>query len=158
MMRRYILLFLFFFTMQSVFAIKLRVITAQSLDMEIDSSDFTGGGGTDFQSQESSANTKFFWITQSSGNWQIEVSLNTPSYWPSSLSVEVRRTGNGFGGSVSGGTSYITLSGTGQFFFSGSGNPLLIPFQYRISGDIAASGTNVDVYTAEIIYTVIDGF
>lgn len=90
--------------------------------------------------------------------WSVHVHQSVTSNWDPSLKLSVQRTGSGTGVAIlSGGTSYIQLSGTSQPFFSGlltlfSGNRDNIPIQYQISGLSVA--LPVKTYTTTVTYTI----
>lgn len=86
------------------------------------------------------------------------------SDWNNNLSLQVIRTGAGTaggfgGGSITGGSSYITLTNSPQVFFSGttgflSGSRTSIPIQYRITGISVL--LPVKTYTTTVVYTLSD--
>ncbi|TLV03873.1 hypothetical protein [Dyadobacter luticola] len=89
--------------------------------------------------------------------WTVSVSMSTTSNWNSALKLSVRRTGDGTGlVTISGGTNYILLSSTPQFFFNG----LLglgfgrdnVPVQYKIEG--LSVTLPVKTYTTTVLYTI----
>lgn len=95
--------------------------------------------------------------------WHVTVSANQGLFqipaWPSALHLQARRTGSGstLGSPPTGGTSYLTLTGTAQTFFSGSAISAYnnIPIQYRLTG--LSLQIPVGNYSITVTYTVLNG-
>ena len=121
----------------------------------IDVSDLQGGPGSDLiASYESPLNQIALTISSASGlNWQISV-RKIDSVWNASLQLAAKRTSSGSGtGTVSGGTSYLTLTSTDQTLFTGRGNKSSVAIRLRLSG------VSVDIppntYSTTVVYTVV---
>jgi hypothetical protein len=79
--------------------------------------------------------------------------------WNSALTLQVRRRGNGTGGSggsINGSTNYVTLTNSPQVFYNGnvglSSGRSSVPIQYRISGRTVLIPAKT--YTTNIVYTI----
>jgi hypothetical protein len=121
----------------------------------ISASDLTGGAGSNLTATYTSAtNQVLMGVTTTLTNWRVDV-LRIDSTWNASFVLSIRRTGSGTGtGSVSGGTSYLTILTTSQTFVTGSGNLSSIPLQERLGG--VSVSIPVATYTTTIQYTVVD--
>ena len=122
------------------------------------SSDLAGGAGSDLvPSKESSAGQATLDISataSSEDQWRVDVS-RSDSVWPSGLDLDVRRSSNGSGaGSISGGTSYLSIGSSPATFFSGSGDRTSIGLQLRLTGLSVSIGP--DTYSTTVTYTVVD--
>lgn len=125
--------------------------------LTIGSSDLTGGAGTDLQnSYESTSNATMINITGTVGSddaWQVQVRKSDT--WPSEVSLQLKRTGDGSGGgTVSGGNSYIVVGTSDADFFNGTGDRTAIPVQYKISG--MSISVPPDNYSTSVTFTVVD--
>jgi hypothetical protein len=125
----------------------------------IGSSDVIGGAGGDvaasFESSDRSfdINTTSGWLWDPE-NWHVDV-RRTDILWHADLHVYIRRTSNGSGATLSGGTTYQEITTSDMSFFSGSGYDCAnIAIRYQISGSYAALGIPADTYQTTITYTV----
>ena len=103
---------------------------------QIDSADLAAGAGTDLRSSlESPAGVSRLDITNTSGQpWSVRVSCDAAEL-PAGLVLAVRRTTDGSGGgSVSGGTGYLTLGATERVLFTGTADRTSVGLQYRLEG------------------------
>ncbi|MCD6360567.1 MAG: hypothetical protein J7M38_06825 [Armatimonadetes bacterium] len=117
-----------------------------------------GGAGADLvSSRESAPDQTLIAITDTScspGGWRVDA-RRSDVHWPSRLSLSVRRTGDGSGpGDIQGGRTYQELTPTDSALFSGTGDRLDIPLQYRLDG------ISIDLppgsYATTVVYTVVD--
>ena len=122
----------------------------------IGASDLIAGAGSDLSSTyQSAADAVSITISGTAGvgdNWEVEVKKSGAG-WPSSFILWVKRTSSGTGGSVSGGTTYQTVTGTSSSFFSGSDDVSGINVQLQLSG---VSILPYDTYTTTVTYTLVD--
>ena len=94
-------------------------------------------------------------------SWKVFVRKQDAT-WNASLSVWVRKTGDGTGilvpvlGTISpnGATSYVQLTATNQEIFSGFSNRFNVPMQYELRGLSVLIPTGS--YSTSVIFTVID--
>ncbi|MHB9132148.1 MAG: hypothetical protein ACYDBB_13825 [Armatimonadota bacterium] len=113
------------------------------------------GAGSHLQSTYESVGDEIsLTISGTSGNWQVAVRA-TNILWDNSLHLFVKRSGNGTGGSVSGGTSYIEIIPTDTLLFTGSGDTADITIQLKVTG--VSVWTPVSAYATTITYTLTDG-
>jgi hypothetical protein len=118
--------------------------------------DLQGGPGSNLNTTYTSApNQVTMRITGTGGGgWRVDV-LRIDSNWHTDFVLDIRRTGNGQGpGTISGGTTYLTITTTSQTFVTGTRNRRGIPLQERLRGVSVA--IPAAVYTTTIQYTVVD--
>lgn len=148
-------------------AVALSTASAQTISgsggwsVTIDSSDLQAGAGTNLVTTlTSSTNAGTLSGSNSFFNWHVTVQRtgNVPLFtpWPNGLNLQVRRTGNGTSMlSLTGGTTFMTITTTAQTFFSSPGADNSIPLQYRLTGlslQIRPSG-----YKTTVTYTILSG-
>lgn len=121
----------------------------------INSSNLIAGAGSNLvSSQESPADTSQVSITNVPANWRIDV-RRQDSVWNAALSLQVRRSSNGTGsGSISGGTSYVTLTTSDQTLCTGSLNRSGIGMQYQVAGLSLALPPNT--YQTDALFTLVE--
>ncbi len=81
--------------------------------------------------------------------WKISAWLSTSV---TGLTIQVKRVGNGSGGSLTGGDTYLTLNTAAQTFFCGSGDISSIGLQFQVTDFSEADGNGTDTWA--IRYTV----
>ena len=131
-------------------------ITVQgSWSKTIGSADLIAGAGSDLTSTyESSSNQGVITIGSTAGSWRVDVK-KLDTVWDSDLHLHVRRTSDGTGpGSISGGTSYVEITGVDTTLFSGDDDRSDVDQQLRISGVSVSLG--VSNFSTTITYTVVD--
>ena len=145
----------FIFAGESGWAIDISVTGSWS--ETIDAADLQAGAGSDLTaSYESATDQVLITISGTAGGgdaWRVDV-RKVDTNWHSDLILYVRRTGAGTGGSVSGGTDYLQVTGSDQAFFSGSDDVSGIPIQLKVSG--MSIQVAPDTYTTTVYYTVVD--
>ncbi len=146
------LLMFFIFAGQSGSATDISVTGSWS--ETIDENDLLAGAGTDLKnSYESPDNQVSITISNTTGSWRVDIK-RVDTNWHADLSLSVRRTGSGAGGSVSGGDTYTEVTGTDQPFFTGSNGVSGITAQIKLSG--MSIQVSPDSYSATVYYTVVD--
>lgn len=117
--------------------------------------DLVAGPGSDFPAAvESNSDQGAISIGGAAGSWRVDVK-KTDSVWHGDLALEVRRTSDGTGsGSISGGLSYLEVTGLDTTFFQGDADRSAVDVQLRISGVSAALG--VATFATTVTYTVVD--
>lgn len=146
------LLVFFIFAGQSGSATDISVIGSWS--ETIDENDLLAGAGTDLKnSYESPNNQVSITISGTTGSWRVDIK-RVDANWHADLSLSVRRTGSGVGGSVSGGDTYTEITGTDQPFFTGSDGVSGITAQFKLSG--ISIQVMPDNYSTTVYYTVVD--
>jgi len=133
------------------------IAVAGSWSETINASDLIAGAGSDLiDSYESATDALSISISETTGAsdaWRIDVK-KVDANWHSDFILHVKRTSDGTGGSVSGGTSYQQVTDTSSSFFSGSDNVSGINSQLKSSG--VSIRVPPDNYTTTIYYTVVD--
>ena len=121
----------------------------------INASDLQAGAGSDLISTyESAAAAGWINITETSGNWAVDVK-KVDTNWHSNLHLHIQRTSDGNGsGSIAGGVSYQELTDIDQSFFSGSDDRSNVNVQLKLTG--VSIQVPPDTYTTTIYYTVSD--
>lgn len=127
----------------------------------VDESDLTAGPGSNLASEYQSASNEFSIRIQGFGasrknpnSWRLDV-RRSDANWHANLSVFVRRTSNGSGtGSISGGTSYQTVTGTDQTFFQGSNDRNGVRVQAKVGG--VSLSVPPSTYQTSIVFTIVD--
>ena len=123
--------------------------------LTIDASDLQAGAGSDLNPTYFSATDQILIdIENTSASWAVSVRGTIPN-WHLDFQFGVMRTTDGSGsGSISGGTSWLVVSGVDQEFFTGS-----LP-RSNVSVQCGLTGLSVQVapdnYLANIIYTVTE--
>lgn len=85
--------------------------------------------------------------------WRVDVS-RVDTAWPGSFVLWIKRTGDGTGsGSISDGTTYLTVTTTDQPFFTGSEDRANVPIQFQLTG-ISTQIPPGD-YTTTVYYTIV---
>ncbi len=120
----------------------------------IDSADLTSGAGSDLTpSYESGADATDLGVT-AVGNYRVDV-RRADATWHGDFTLSVRRTQDGSGsGSISGGTTYQTVTTSDAEFFTGNGDRTGIKVQYQVDGlsvDVAP-----DTYSSTVTFTIVD--
>ena len=146
------LLVFFIFAGQSGSATDISVIGSWS--ETIDENDLLAGAGTDLKnSYENPDDQVLITISGTTSGWRVDIK-KVDANWHVDLSLFVRRTGSGAGGSVSGGDTYIEVTATDQPFFTGSGGVSGITAQIKLSG--ISIQVLPDNYSTTVYYTVVD--
>jgi len=101
----------------------------------LSASDLTGGAGTDLPSNlQSVSGVTVLSVSNVTGAWHV-TARRSSSTWNSHFTLFVRRTSSGLGtGSVSGGDSYIEVTGTDTEIFTGTEPRSSISIQYKLTG------------------------
>ena len=128
-----------------------------SWNLSITSSDLVEGAGSDLKSDyESAADAVSISISATAGvsdAWRVDVK-KVDTNWQGNLILYIKRTSNGIGGSVSGGTAYQEVTGSDTSFFSGSDDVSGIKAQVKLNG--VSVQIPIDIYTTTIYYTIVD--
>ena len=128
-------------------------------DMILRPTDLTGGAGTDYQNPfESAVDEVKLTISKTAGPtapWRIDI-RKTDITWDPSLTLNVKRSSDGTGdGTISGGTSYLSVTSTDQQLFTGTGDRSQIGLQYQIGG-FSVNNINMTTYDTTIYITVVE--
>ena len=101
----------------------------------LNASDLASGAGTDLPSNlQSVSGITVLSVSNVTGAWHV-TARRSSSTWDNHFTLYVRRTSSGIGsGSISGGDSYIEVTGTDTEIFSGSGPRSSISIQYKLTG------------------------
>lgn len=136
---------------------QINITVAGSWFLTINASDLLAGAGTDLiDTYESAADAVSISISETTGasdNWRVDVK-KVDTDWESSFHLYVKRTSQGTGGSVSGGTAYQEITDADQSFFNGSDDVSGIDIQLKLSG--VSVQIPPDTYTTTVYYTVVD--
>ena len=129
-----------------------------SWSLTIDAGNLTGGAGSNltatYTSTSGSISMAVSPSSSGSGNWRVSI-LRIDTRWNAGLVLSIRRTGGGSGtGSVSGGTTYLTITTASQTFVTGSGTLTGITLQEQLGGVSVSLGAST--YTTTIQFTVAD--
>lgn len=128
-----------------------------SWSLSIDSADLVAGAGSDLKSDyESTVDAVSINISATTGasdSWRIDIK-KVDTNWQGNLILYLKRTSNGTGGSVSGGTAYQEVTDTSTSFFSGFDDVSGIKAQLKLSG--TSIQIPMDTYTTTVYYTIVD--
>jgi hypothetical protein len=133
----------------------INITVSGSWSAVLDVSNLQGGPGTDFLPvMESPLDVVTMDIKQAQRqDWQVTV-RRIDGIWPSDLALSVKRTSNGKGnGTISGGTSYQSVTAVDQPFFSGYRNRTNVSLRFQLSG--LSVKIPPSAYTTTIVYTVV---
>jgi hypothetical protein len=123
--------------------------------LTIDASDLQAGAGSDLNDKYTSANDAVHIdISNTSGNWRVDV-RRADSNWHSDFILKVKRNSDGTGsGTISGGTTEVTVPQTDQEFFTGSSD------RDDVHVELTLENVSVQIppdnYTTTVYYTVVD--
>jgi hypothetical protein len=120
----------------------------------VNSSDLIAGAGSDLRSPiKSSTSVAVINISNTNGSsWTVNVK-KADLLWPAGTSLAVKRSSDGNGsGSISGGTTYLGLTGNEQIIFSGAGDRSDIGIQLKLSG--LSVDNPPDNYSTSITYRI----
>lgn len=135
-----------------------RITVTGSWSQTINSSNLTGGAGTDLTSAYTSAgNQVLLSISNTVGthNWNVTV-RRVDAVWNSNLNLYVQRTSDGTAsaGNVSGGTSYQLVTTSDQLFFTGHNNANNFAVQIQLNG--VSLQVPPASYTTTLTFTEVD--
>jgi hypothetical protein len=123
--------------------------------LTIDASDLQAGAGSNLNPTYFSATDQIrIDIENTNTSWAVSV-RGVATNWHPNLRFGLRRTTNGIGpGSISGGTSWLEVTGIDQQFFTGS----LLRSNVRVQCGLTGVSVQVapDTYSGTIIYTVTE--
>ncbi len=119
----------------------------------INGSDLVSGAGSDLKSQfESVSGVTSLTISNAPGAWSLRVQC-AGSGGHKDVTVYVKRSSSGTGpGSISGGTAYMALTGSGAELFTGTEARSGISLQYKITG--LSRRVSPATYLSSITFTV----
>ena len=91
-------------------------------------------------------------------NWKVYIN-KADLYWNQSLEIQVRRSGDGTGGSwfnnfISGGTNFQTVTNVPNYFFNGGAVRNDVPIEFRINNISVL--IPADSYETTIYFTIYD--
>lgn len=118
----------------------------------VDQADLASGAGSDIRTpiESGSAQATLDIANTLGGSWSV-TARKSDLNWPAGVGIAVKRTSDG-GGSISGGTAYITLTTSDQTLFSGAGDRTGIQLQLETNGLSVSHGAGS--YSLNIIYTI----
>ncbi len=120
----------------------------------IGASDLVSGAGSDLQSDYYSSTNATTLDVTAAGNYRVDV-RRSDTNWSTSFTLYVKRTSDGTGsGTISGGTSYMTVSLADAEFFTGSLDRTGIDLQYHLTG--MSINIPPDTYSTTLTFTVVD--
>lgn len=150
-----ILIFGIIFLVGKAEAIDITAVGSWSLS--IDSADLVAGAGSglknDYESAADAVSVSISATAGASDSWRIDVK-KVDTNWQGNLILYVKRTSNGTGGSVSGGTAYQEVTDINTSFFSGSDDVNGVKAQLKLSG--VSIQVPIDTYTTTVYYTIVD--
>ena len=119
----------------------------------------SNGAGSDLAAEYESASSAVTLTISATGGasdaWRVDIRRVDGANWHASMALYARRTSDGTGsGTVSGGTSYQTITTTDQTFFSGAGDRSDVAIQQKLGG--ISVGIQPNTYATTVYYTVVD--
>lgn len=133
------------------------LVASGDWSVTVTASDLPSGAGSDLPDTDTSpADVALLTISGTTGpgdSWQITVRMETAS-WPSEMTLWLRRTGSGSGGSVSGGDGFQALGTDDAAFLTGSDDVSEIPLQLQVTG--RSVWVPPGSYQATVTLTVVD--
>ena len=128
-----------------------------SWSLSVTSADLVAGAGSDLKSDyESAVDAVSISISATAGaldSWRVDVK-KVDTNWQGNLILYIKRTSDGTGGSISGGTAYQEVTDINTSFFSGSDDVSGVKAQLKLSG--VSIQIPIDTYTTIVYYTVVD--
>jgi hypothetical protein len=136
----------------------LSFIVTGAWTLEIGADDLAGTTGSDFVSTHLAAVDELVIEVSEAVDqfeqWYIDAHI-VETNWPAGCSLEVVRTSDGAGiGTISGGTTLLTLGDTAAPFFEGTGNRTSVFVRIVLTGMTVVVGA--DLYIADIVFTLRD--
>ncbi|MDB6139921.1 MAG: hypothetical protein JWO94_2993 [Verrucomicrobiaceae bacterium] len=136
-----------------------RMITAADLTSSgdwvesLNTSSLVSGAGSDLPSNlESISGITVLSVSNITGSWRI-TARRSASTWDSHVALYVRRTSGGIGsGTITGGDSYVELTGGDSEIFTGSNARGSISVQYKLTG--LAHNLPPATYLSSLTFTV----
>jgi hypothetical protein len=123
----------------------------------VNSSHLLAGAGSNLATTYDDAASTNLAIVNTSGSsdrWRIDVK-RIDSTWNNALKLYVKRISDGSGsGVVTGGLSYVEITGNEIEFFTGAGDRSGLTLSYELTGMSVAVPPNM--YSTTITYTVVD--
>ena len=140
-------------------AAAIDIAAAGSWSRNISASDLQAGAGSDLAAEYESASSAVTLTISATGGasdaWRVDIRRVDGANWHASMALYARRTSDGTGsGTVSGGTSYQTITTTDQTFFSGAGDRSDVAIQQKLGG--ISVGIQPNTYATTVYYTVVD--
>jgi len=126
-----------------------------SWSFTLSSGNLQGGAGSEFTTEyESASNQVLLKVGGAGGNtWRVDVQRVDTS-WPSTVTLYVRRTGNGTGkGTIYDGTTYHLVTTTTTTWMTGAGDRDQVPLQEKV-GSLSVS-IGQATFTTAIRYTLV---
>ncbi len=119
----------------------------------LNASNLVSGAGTDLPaSLESISGTTILSVSNVTGAWRV-TARRSASTWDSHFTLYVRRTSAGSGtGSISGGDSYVEVTGGDSEIFTGVDARSTISVQYKLTG--LANNIPPATYLSSLTFTV----
>jgi len=119
----------------------------------LNASNLVSGAGTDLPANlESISGTTVLSVSNVTGSWRV-TARRSASTWNSNLTLYVRRTTSGSGtGSISGGDSYVEVTGGDSEIFTGVDARGSISIQYKLTG--LAHNIPPATYLSSLVFTV----
>ncbi|MEN6473776.1 MAG: hypothetical protein ABFD81_07175 [Syntrophaceae bacterium] len=139
--RAIILLVLFIWVIPQGESFCMSINADGSWSKSITTSNLTSGAGSNltstYESSSSQANIDISLTLGILDGWRVDVS-KVDGTWHSDVHLYIQRTSNGWTdlglGTISGGSSYIEVTGVSQTFYSGSGNRYDADVQFKLTG------------------------
>ncbi|MFC2078159.1 hypothetical protein ACFLTM_05055 [Candidatus Bipolaricaulota bacterium] len=133
------------------------IIAGGDWSVTISTADLLGGAGTDLQgTYESPSNQVLLSVGGTTGptdTWRVDV-RRSDATWHEDVHLSILRTGDGAGGSVSGGLESLEILGTDTTFLSGSDDVTGIPCQLILTG--ISIQVPPGAYGTTVVFTVVD--
>ena len=137
-------------------------VTGGSWWLTLDDTDLVGAPGSDltdhYRSHKHDSVTTSIDVINTTGAWTVDV--RRTGALPAGWKLKVKRTNSGTGGTgvITGGTTYMNISGGDRLFFQcvGGGDCTGIVIQYRLRNVTIGAGLTAGTYTTTITYTVSD--
>ncbi len=123
--------------------------------VNITAANLVSGAGSDLQSSQESASgvTTITISGASSQSWTVKVRRGTGT-WNNNVTLFVQRTSSGSGpGTITGGTSYVSVGTIDTTFFTGSGNKSGISLQFKLVG--FSKSIPPGTYSAPVTFSVL---
>jgi hypothetical protein len=123
----------------------------------INSSHLVAGAGSNLVKAFDDAAATTLAIASTSGSndhWRIDIKRSDTT-WNSALKLYVKRISDGSGsGTVTGGLSYVEITGSEIQFFTGTGDRSGISLSYELQGISVSVAPNM--YSTTVTFTVVD--
>lgn len=130
------------------------IVATGGWSLTVDSADLTAGAGSDLTATYESAASATDLAITATADYRVDI-RRTDGNWDGDFTLSAKRTQDGSGsGSISGGTTYLSITTTDEEFFTGNSDRTGVKVQYQLEGLSVTIAP--DTYSSTVTYTIVD--